>query len=122
MLTLGLLACFELVIVVLPAAGLPGAAVAGFLALLLWAMVALASVDLNGGFLTRLGFVFASAWCLASIGRWIPALEELYLGAGDLPGLVLSVSVMATAPLGMLMVSIAGPAGHAWRRFRRDKD
>ena len=121
MLTLGLLACFELAIVVLPAADLPVAAVAGIMALVLWAMAALASVDLGAGFLPRLGFVFASAWCLASIGRWIPALEEVYLGAGDMPGLVLSVSVMAVAPLGILMVSIAGPAGHAWGRFRRGK-
>ena len=121
MLTLGLLACFELVVVVLPAADLPVAAVAGIMALVLWAMAALASVDLNGGFLTRLAFVFGSAWCLASIGRWIPALEEVYLGAGDMPGLVLSVSVMAVAPLGLLLVSIGGPSTHAWRRFRRGK-
>ena len=117
MLTLGLLACFELAVFVLPDT-MPGAAVAGLLALLLWALAGLAAVDLNAGFLHRLGFVFASAWTLGSVGRWLPALEAVYADAGDMPGLVLSVSVMAVAPLGMLLVSIAGPAENAFRKYR----
>ena len=115
------LVVLELLIVVLPDAGLPPAASAGLLALALLAMVALAAVDLNSGFLPRLGFVFGVAWYLGSIGRWVVPMNDVFISAGDAPGMVLAMSLLLVAPLGLLMVSIAGPAAHGWRRWRRGK-
>ena len=115
------LVVLELLIVVLPDAGLPSAAVAGLMALVLLALVSLAAADLNGGFLTRLGFLFATAWYIGSIGRWLPELNAVFISAGDAPGMVLAMSLLIVAPLGLLLVSIAGPSMHAWRRYRRGK-
>ncbi len=118
MVTLMTLAVWEMVIVVLPDAGLPPAAVAGLMALVLMALVAVAAVDLNAGFLTRLAFLIASAWYIGSIGRWMLPLNDLFVAVGDTPGMVLAMSLLIVAPMGLLLVSIAGPTAHAWRRYR----
>ena len=78
----------------------------------LWALVAL---DVNAGFLTRLAFLFASAWY---IGRWITPLNEVYALAGALPGMTLELFLLIVAPVGVLAVSVAGPTAHAWKRYK----
>ena len=98
--------------------GLPSAAAGGLVALTLLAMVALASADLNAGFLPRLAFLIASAWYIGSIGRWMLPLNDLFVAVGDTPGMVLAMSLLIVAPMGLLLVSIAGPTAHAWRRYR----
>ena len=118
MITLMTLAVWEMVIVVLPDAGLPSAAVAGLMALVLMALVALAAADLNAGFLPRLAFLIASAWYIGSIGRWITPLNDIYIEVGPMPGMALALALLIIAPTGLLLVSIAGPAGHAWRRYK----
>ncbi len=121
MITLMTLAVWEMVIVVLPDAGLPPAAVAGLMALVLMALVAVASADLNAGFLTRLAFLIAAAWYVGSIGRWITPLNDIYIEVGPMPGMALALALLIVAPMGLLLVSIAGPSMHAWRRYRRGK-
>ena len=121
MITLVAVSLWELVIVVLPDAGLPSAAVAGLMALVLLALVSLAAADLNSGFLTRLGFLFALAWYIGSIGRWMVPMNDIYTEVGPMPGMTLALALLIVAPLGLLLVSIAGPSTHAWRRYRRGK-
>ena len=95
MITLIALTVWELVIVVLPDAGLPSAAVAGLMALVLLALVALASVDLNAGFLPRLVFLLATAWYIGSIGRWITPLNDIYTEVGPMPGMTLALALVS---------------------------
>ena len=121
MATLAALVIWEISIVVLPDAGLPPAAVAGLMALVLMALVAVATVDLNAGFVTRLAFLLATAWYIGSIGRWMVPMNDIYIAVGDMPGMTLALALLIVAPLGLLLVSIAGPSMHAWRRYRRGK-
>ena len=101
--------------------GLPSAAAGGLVALTLLAMVALASADLNAGFLPRLGFLCGAAWYIGSIGRWMVPMNDLYTANGDTPGMVVAMALLIIAPTGLLLVSITGPTAHAWRRYRRSK-
>ena len=121
MVTLLCLVALEVALVVLPDSQFPDPAIAGLFAILLWAMVAVAVVDLNSGFLGRLGFLFATAWYIGSIGRWMVPMNDIYIAVGDMPGMTLALALLIVAPLGLLLVSIAGPSMHAWRRYRRGK-
>ena len=118
MLTLILLAVFEVAIVVLPNTALPAQAVAGLLSLLLISLTGLSALDHGAGFITRLAWLFALAWYMGSIGRWIPQLSEIYSSSTSGGGLALAAALLLIAPLGLLLVSITGPAMHAVGRFR----
>ena len=84
--------------------------------------VVLVSADLNAGFLPRLAFLFATAWYIGSVGRWVVPMNDLYIEVGHMPGMTLALALLIIAPLGLMLVSITGPTAHAWRRYRRGKD
>ena len=118
MLTLALLTLWEIALYTLPDSDLPDAATGGVLALILWIVAFMGAVDVRGGFIGRLAFVFAIAWYVSSIGRWAVLVDAVYQSSGDAVGLVLSAAFLVLAPLGLLVTAFAGPAAHAVNRFR----
>ena len=119
MITLVIVAVWELAIVVLPDSGLPPEMTAGLLALLVLSMVALSGVDLSAGFVPRLAYLFALAWYIGSVGRWIVPMDTLFIEVAPMPGMTLALALLIVGPLGLLMMAAVGPTQHAIRKYRR---
>lgn len=114
---MSLLIVWEGGLVMLPKTDLPDAAVCGGLSLLLWAMVVLGRFDMTY-FLGRLGYAFALGWYFGSIGRWLPAVDQVYIDAADEVGLLLAASFLVVTPMGLLLAAAVPPLAGLWRGRR----
>ena len=116
MITIALLTLWEIALSILPDTRMPGAAIAGLLAVCLWMIAGGSLIDVRSGFLGRLAFVFGLAWYISSIGRWAASVDTIYILAGPDVGRVLAVAFLVITPVGMMLVAGLNPLVYVWRR------
>lgn len=119
MVVLGLLILWEVCLPILPTTGLSDAAVGGLLAFLLWCIGFLGYYEVVRNFMGRMAMGFALAWYLGSIGRWIPSVDRVYTDAGEGVSLLLAMSFLVVAPLGLVLTASV-PAVVEWWEVRRE--
>ena len=117
MVVLAFLILWEAALPLLPASGLPDSAVAGMLAFTLWGIAFLGAYDVTSSFMGRMAMGFAMAWYLGSIKRWIPAVDQVYTDAGEGVSLLLAMSFLVLAPMGLLLTATLS-AWLKWREYR----
>lgn len=106
MLSLGVMLLLEYLLTVEDLA-VPDPLVWGVMAVLFLALGWAANTDvLMGGFVGRLGLALAAIWYLASVGRWLPDINRLYMDAPSPIDEFVALGFLVVAPAAILLAPI----------------
>ena len=121
MLTLTAIAVIEGLFFFLPQAGLPPDMVVAVMCLAFLSIGWASLMDLDGGYLRRLGYMLSIAWFCSALPRWAVHVEVIHSNASSETGIILGTAFLVVAPLSLLIAPLIYGVGfgYAYARSRR---
>ena len=110
MYTFALLTLLEIYLAILPV-DMPGQLTAGLLILLAMCIMPASIYDTRRGFAPAVGFAVSMGWYLASIPRYLPHFDRVYLQCSDEVGLILAFMLLVVTPFTLLAAPLLPYAG-----------